>query len=36
MARPVDSREAAGERATLETPLAPGVEVFVLTAISGG
>jgi hypothetical protein len=25
-----------GERAALETPLAPGVEVFVLTAISGG
>ncbi len=25
-----------GERARLETPLAPGVEVFVLTAISGG
>jgi molybdopterin converting factor small subunit len=25
-----------GERATLETPLAPGAEVFVLTAISGG
>jgi molybdopterin converting factor small subunit len=26
----------AGERATLETRLAPGVEVVVLTAISGG
>ena len=26
----------AGERATLETPLAPGAEVVVLTAISGG
>ncbi|WP_292174428.1 MoaD/ThiS family protein, partial [Mesorhizobium sp.] len=25
-----------GERATLETRLAPGTEVFVLTAISGG
>jgi sulfur-carrier protein len=25
-----------GERAALETPLAPGAEVFVLTAISGG
>ena len=25
-----------GERATLETRLTPGVEVFVLTAISGG
>ncbi len=25
-----------GERATLETRLAPGAEVFVLTAISGG
>ena len=25
-----------GERASLETPLAPGAEVFVLTAISGG
>jgi molybdopterin synthase sulfur carrier subunit len=25
-----------GERATLETPLQPGTEVFVLTAISGG
>lgn len=25
-----------GERAGLETPLAPGTEVFVLTAISGG
>lgn len=25
-----------GERATLKTPLRPGVEVFVLTAISGG
>ncbi|HEX4368682.1 MAG TPA: MoaD/ThiS family protein [Rhodopila sp.] len=25
-----------GERATLETPLADGVEVFVMTAISGG
>jgi molybdopterin converting factor small subunit len=25
-----------GERAMLETPLAPGTEVFVLTAISGG
>ena len=26
----------AGERATLETRLAPGAQVFVLTAISGG
>jgi molybdopterin synthase sulfur carrier subunit len=26
----------AGERATLETPLDPGAEVVVLTAISGG
>lgn len=26
----------AGERAALETHLAPGAEVFVLTAISGG
>lgn len=26
----------AGRRATLETPLAPGTEVTVLTAISGG
>lgn len=25
-----------GERATLETPLAPGVEVIIMTAISGG
>jgi molybdopterin synthase sulfur carrier subunit len=25
-----------GERATLDTKLAPGTEVFVLTAISGG
>ena len=25
-----------GERATLETPLRPGAEVFVMTAISGG
>lgn len=25
-----------GERATLDTTLAPGAEVFVLTAISGG
>lgn len=25
-----------GERAVLETPLRPGAEVFVLTAISGG
>jgi molybdopterin converting factor small subunit len=25
-----------GERATLETPLAPGAEVFIMTAISGG
>jgi sulfur-carrier protein len=25
-----------GERASLATPLAPGAEVFVLTAISGG
>jgi len=25
-----------GERAKLDTPLAPGAEVFVLTAISGG
>jgi molybdopterin converting factor small subunit len=25
-----------GERATLETPIAPGAEVFVMTAISGG
>jgi molybdopterin synthase sulfur carrier subunit len=25
-----------GERATLDTPLAPGTEVFVMTAISGG
>jgi molybdopterin converting factor small subunit len=25
-----------GERATLETPLAPGTEVIVMTAISGG
>ncbi len=25
-----------GERATLKTPLAPGMEVWVLTAISGG
>jgi len=26
----------AGERATLHTPLAPGAEVIVMTAISGG
>lgn len=26
----------AGERATLETRIAPGTEVFVMTAISGG
>jgi molybdopterin converting factor small subunit len=25
-----------GERATLETPLRPGSEVFIMTAISGG
>lgn len=25
-----------GKRATLDTPLTPGTEVFVLTAISGG
>jgi molybdopterin converting factor small subunit len=25
-----------GERATLQTPLPPGSEVFVMTAISGG
>jgi molybdopterin synthase sulfur carrier subunit len=25
-----------GERATLETPLSPGAEVFIMTAISGG
>jgi sulfur-carrier protein len=25
-----------GRRASLETPLAPGTEVFILTAISGG
>ena len=25
-----------GERATLETPLAPGAEVIIMTAISGG
>ena len=25
-----------GERARLDTPLTPGTEVFVLTAISGG
>jgi molybdopterin synthase sulfur carrier subunit len=25
-----------GERATLDTPLAPGTEVFIMTAISGG
>ena len=25
-----------GERARLDTPLKPGTEVFVLTAISGG
>lgn len=25
-----------GERATLDTPIEPGAEVFVLTAISGG
>jgi molybdopterin synthase sulfur carrier subunit len=25
-----------GERATLETPIAPSAEVFVMTAISGG
>jgi molybdopterin converting factor small subunit len=25
-----------GEKATLETGLAPGTEVFILTAISGG
>ena len=25
-----------GERARLDTPIAPGTEVFVLTAISGG
>jgi molybdopterin synthase sulfur carrier subunit len=25
-----------GERATLETPLSPGSEVYVMTAISGG
>jgi molybdopterin converting factor small subunit len=25
-----------GERAALETPLSPGAEIFVLTAISGG
>jgi sulfur-carrier protein len=26
----------AGDRATLSTPLAPGAEVYVLTAVSGG
>ncbi len=26
----------AGDRATLTTPLAPGAEVYVLTAVSGG
>ena len=26
----------AGERATLKTPLSPGAEVFVITAITGG
>jgi sulfur-carrier protein len=26
----------AGERATLETPLAPGMEMLVMTAMSGG
>ncbi|MGQ9366850.1 MoaD/ThiS family protein [Azospirillum sp. ST 5-10] len=26
----------AGERATLDTPLAPDAEVFVMTAVSGG
>ena len=25
-----------GERAALETPLAPGTEVYILTAMSGG
>lgn len=25
-----------GSRATLDTPLAPGTEVFIITAISGG
>jgi molybdopterin converting factor small subunit len=25
-----------GERVTLETPLSPGAEVFIMTAISGG
>ncbi len=25
-----------GERAALDTPLAPGAEVFILTAMSGG
>ena len=25
-----------GERATLDTPLSPGADVFILTAISGG
>jgi molybdopterin synthase sulfur carrier subunit len=25
-----------GERATLDTPIPPGTEVFILTAISGG
>jgi sulfur-carrier protein len=25
-----------GERATLETPLTPAMEVFIMTAISGG
>jgi molybdopterin synthase sulfur carrier subunit len=25
-----------GKRATLDTPLAPGMEVFIMTAISGG
>jgi molybdopterin synthase sulfur carrier subunit len=25
-----------GERATLDTPLSPGAEVYVMTAISGG
>lgn len=25
-----------GRRATLDTPLAPGAEIFVMTAISGG
>jgi sulfur-carrier protein len=25
-----------GERATLETPIAPGTDVYIMTAISGG